>query len=211
MTESHEHYRESDPTKDPHITRCLSQDEQVVWVGRPSQRYLRRRAWRSCLGAVPGVLFLSGFAFFFSYYFRMPLSTKDKVLMYFIFGVLFTFQFLLLIAPLWYPWRFSGTRYAITRNRCLVLGPLPGSHTLHGRRSVRSWYREDLQSLKREEDRKGSGHLRFERIAGRDRAAAGGTAARRSQDAFMGLDDPAQVERLIRQSLFRSPSEEADL
>ncbi|MFG0292152.1 MAG: hypothetical protein ACF8MJ_03245 [Phycisphaerales bacterium JB050] len=206
MTESHEHYRESDPTRDPRIAAELAAGEELVWAGRPVLWLRLRKSALVWLVSVPlavvGVLLLKAVVIGFS---ESEMPQALDVIFRVVFGIIAVILAMIGITLLFYPLvdyrKANRELFALTTKRCIVWCRTDGDF------EAKSLATEQLRSMYREIDSKGRGNL----VLGLDpnpEFDEDEPEEDRDTIGFYGIESVREVEQLIRETL--GVPEEAD-
>ena len=175
---------------DSQLSQELDSDEKLLWSGRPSPS---DAASRGCVTSIFG-LFFTGFALFWmsGAFWITRQGPRDfgppGSSLFPLFGLIFVFVGLAMVfAPLFNSNKASQTIYAVTDRRLLIL---EGS-------GAQTFLPSELERLERRGGENGRGDVIFAREL---RRGAKGRAYTH-EIGFFGIENPREVERLIRQHL----------
>lgn len=177
------------------LSQELDANEKLLWSGRPSPS---DAASRGCVQSIIGV-FLTGFALFWmsgAYWVTQqgPRDFGPPGSSFFpLFGLIFVFAGLALVfTPFFNSNKASQTIYAVTDRRLLIL---EGS-------GAQTFLPAELERLERRGGEDGRGDVIFAREL--RRGAKGRTYTH--EIGFFGIENPREVERLIRLHLQSQPN-----
>lgn len=185
----------------------LRDGERLLWVGQPiPARYGRK--------GIPLMIFGGIFTAFSLFWIVMAFSMGAFAggnafgwmgLIFPLFGLPFLLVGLgMLTAPRWMKKLASRTFYAITDRRVILW-----EAGLFGRMEVRSYYPDDLQSMRRVEYANGEGDLILEEYITYGRDSDGHRTRHPKRHGLMAIDQVREVEELIHQALV-APLESKD-
>jgi len=171
------------------ITEELDKDEELTWIGQPIPKLFTSQSLPVFLFAIPW----TAFAIFWmvgASGFEIP-DFKDGFDSFFLFGIPFVLIGLaMLSSPFWLRRRARRTYYVLSTDRAIVfMGGFMGSLAT----SVRSFYPDQLNNLRRTQKSDGSGNLIFTVDVSRSSEGQGTTDV-----GFISVAEVKAVEDAVR-------------
>lgn len=179
------------------LDRELGEGEHLVWAQRPNARCMFKKALPFGLFGIFWLGFLIGMILFEAH--RQPLSGTTQswvvsLIVLILVGIFLAVGLGLLLSPVWFWHTARRTTYALTNQRCLIVKASAGR-----KRRVTSFFPPEMEYIWRAESRDGYGDVVF----GRADQAQGQRSTERLGEAcgFIAIENPAEIERLVRQTL----------
>jgi len=186
---------------DPILSRLLEGElgdgEHIVWAQRPNARCMFKKALPIGLFGIFWLGFLIGGILFEAH--QQPLSATTQSWLVLLVVLIFLVIFLavglgLLLSPVWFWCSARRTIHALTNHRSLIVKTGAGSN-----RRVISFFAPEMEYIWRVEGQDGYGDVVF----GQAYQAQGQSSTQRLGEAcgYIAIENPAEVERLIRDTL----------
>jgi hypothetical protein len=193
------------PEQEDRVRSELSPDEKLVWIGQPRPDLAARG---SCFVVGMGVFFILfslfwiGIALYVGGMFAQQAAwgAADILPMLFpVCGVPFVvIGILMLNAPGWMRARGRRTIYALTDRRAILWEPNWVTSI-----TTRSYTRDGLGRMARQENADGSGDLIFEEFVTYGTNSDGARTSHLNRRGFLGIDRVREVEQMVRETLLR--------